>query len=138
LMNIARSFSFYGIDDDDSISSPISFTVVIWANNTNDHFFSQWNDTVLMISGDISPNVKNKDREGNCLFHWNNNSGWDQRQIWSHAVTLSGNSLLSMGWGAPDLTSGNFYIWGLSDSTKSYLTAYPSVFMLQLSRRWCH
>jgi hypothetical protein len=29
LMNIARSFSFYGIDDDDSISSPISFTVVI-------------------------------------------------------------------------------------------------------------
>jgi hypothetical protein len=69
LMNIATSFSFYAINDDGIISSPISFTVAISANNTNDHFVSQSNDTVLMISGDISPNVKNNDREGNSLFH---------------------------------------------------------------------
>jgi hypothetical protein len=38
LMNIAACFSFDAIDDDDHISLPISFRVVISANNTNDHF----------------------------------------------------------------------------------------------------
>jgi hypothetical protein len=134
LMNIATNFSFYAIDDDGTISSPISLTVVISANNMNDHFVSQSNDIVPMISRDISPSVTNNDREGNSLFHSNNNSRSDQRQISSHAVTFAGDSLLSMRFGVAKDTLSNFDIWGLSGSTKYSLTGCPSLCMLQFSR----
>jgi hypothetical protein len=53
LMNIAIIFPFYAIDDDGSISSPISFTAFISTSNTSDHCVSQSNDIALMINRDI-------------------------------------------------------------------------------------
>jgi hypothetical protein len=107
------------------MSRDISPTVT---NNTNDHFVSQSNDTVLMISRAISPSVTNNNRASNSFFHSNNNSPSDQRHFSSHTVTFGGDSFLSMRCGVASDTSTNFDIYGVSGSRKYFLTGSTLIY----------